>query len=239
MRGWAARAPALFAALPRDAAPSLTPGIEIAPRFSAFPLFGAIAPWNFPALLSHIDAVPALAAGCAVLIKPSEVTPRFVAPLRAALATVAELPLDYVLGGPATGQALVGAVDYVCFTGSTDTGRKVAEASGPRPDSGQSGTGGKDPMIVTATADPVNAAHTALRASIVATGQACQSVERIYVARAIAEQFLAELVAAAEAVELTADNTCARAIWGRSSFRLRQTRSQHRSKMRWPRVLRC
>ena len=207
LRRWAARAPELFAALPRIAEPSATPGIEIEPRFSAYPLFGAIAPWNFPVILSHIDAIPALAAGCAALVKPSEVTPRFVEPMRAVLAKVPELPLAYVLGGPETGQALVDAVDYVCFTGSTATGRKVAEAAARNLIPANLELGGKDPLIVTASADPVAAARIALRASVVATGQACQSIERVYVAREIAEPFLAELVRAAEAAELAVPGT--------------------------------
>ena len=203
LRGWAARAPGLMEKLERDPRPSATPGIEIATSWSAYPLFGAIAPWNFPLLLAHIDAVPALAAGCAALVKPSEVTPRFVEPLRAIVAELPELPLAYVMGGPQAGQALVEAVDYICFTGSTATGRKVAEAAARALIPANLELGGKDPLIVTANADPAWAARVALRAGILATGQACQSIERIYVARAIAEPFLAELVQGAEAVELT------------------------------------
>lgn len=203
IRGWAARGPGLFDMLDAGPRPSVVPGIEISSRWSAYPLFGAIAPWNFPVILSHIDAVPALMAGSAALVKPSEVTPRFVAPMRAALAEVPDLPLAHVMGGPVTGQALIGAVDYVCFTGSTATGRKVAEAAAHALIPANLELGGKDPMIVTASADPIAAAQVALRASIVATGQACQSIERLYVAREIAGPFLAELVRAAEAVELT------------------------------------
>ena len=202
-RGWSARATELFATLPHGATPSATPGITIEPRWSAYPLFGAIAPWNFPLLLSHIDAIPALAAGCAALVKPSEVTPRFVAPIRAALVEVPELPLAYVLGGAATGEALVANADYICFTGSTATGRKVAVAAAERLIPVNLELGGKDPLIVAASADPVRAARIALRASVVATGQACQSIERVYVANAIAEPFLTELVRAANAVEPT------------------------------------
>ncbi|RJY10035.1 aldehyde dehydrogenase family protein [Aurantiacibacter aquimixticola] len=202
-RRWAARGPELFATLPREATQSLTPGVEIEPRWSAYPLFGAIAPWNFPVILSHIDAVPALMAGCAALIKPSEVTPRFVEPMRVALAEVPELPLAYVMGGAEVGQALIGAVDYVCFTGSTETGRKVAEAAAGALIPANLELGGKDPMIVTASADPEWAARAALRSSVVASGQACQSIERIYVAREIAERFLDALVAEAESVALT------------------------------------
>ncbi len=202
-RKWAQRGPELFAQLPSDPTPSATPGISIVPRFSAYPLFGAIAPWNFPLLLAHVDAIPALMAGCAALVKPSEVTPRFVEPLRAALSEVPELPLAYVLGGPDTGQALVETVDYVCFTGSTATGRKVAEAAARALIPANLELGGKDPLIVTASADPHWAAKIALRASVVATGQACQSIEQVFVARAIAEPFLAALVTEAEQVALT------------------------------------
>lgn len=203
IRRWAKRGPELFAGLERGPRPSLTPGIELVTNYSAVPLFGAIAPWNFPVVLSHIDAVPALMAGSAALVKPSEVTPRFVEPMRAVLARVPDLPLAYVMGGADVGQALIEEVDYVCFTGSTATGRKVAEAAARRLIPANLELGGKDPMIVTAGADPEWAARVALRASIVATGQACQSIERIYVARAIAEPFLAALVAGAQGVRLT------------------------------------
>ncbi|MEM7779420.1 MAG: aldehyde dehydrogenase family protein [Pseudomonadota bacterium] len=203
IRRWAARGPELFAEFDRGPKPSATPGIEIVTEYSAFPLFGAIAPWNFPVILSHIDAVPALMAGCAALVKPSEVTPRFVEPMRAVLAQVPELPLAYVMGGPEVGQALIEEVDYVCFTGSTATGRKVAEAAARQLIPANLELGGKDPMIITDSADPAWAAGVALRSSIVATGQACQSIERIYVAKAIAEPFMAALVAGAAEVGIT------------------------------------
>jgi succinate-semialdehyde dehydrogenase / glutarate-semialdehyde dehydrogenase len=204
IRRWAARGQELIAALDGDERPSATPGIMLKGRHIPYPLFGAIAPWNFPVVLSHIDAIPALMAGCAALVKPSEITPRFIAPMRAALTEVPELEavFAYVEGGAETGQALIEAVDYVCFTGSTATGRNVAEAAARALIPANLELGGKDPMIVLASADPVHAAQVALRASVVATGQACQSIERIYVAREIAEPFLAELVRAASAVRL-------------------------------------
>lgn len=203
IRRWAGGGPDLIAGLERGPKPSATPGIEIATDYSAFPLFGAIAPWNFPLLLSHVDAVPALMAGCAALVKPSEVTPRFVEPMRAVLAELPELPLAYVMGGADAGQGLIEEVDYVCFTGSTATGRSVAEAAARRLIPANLELGGKDPVIVTQNADPEWAARIVLRSSVISTGQACQSIERIYVARAIAKPFLAALEAAARAVELT------------------------------------
>ncbi|MEL7190260.1 MAG: aldehyde dehydrogenase family protein [Pseudomonadota bacterium] len=203
IRNWAVRGPELFAALDRGPKASTTPGVQIVTEYSAFPLFGAICPWNFPVILSHIDAVPALMAGSAALVKPSEVTPRFVEPMNEVLSQIPELPLAYVLGGPDVGEALIEEVDYVCFTGSTATGRKVAQAAARELIPANLELGGKDPMIITASADPQWAADIALRASIVATGQACQSIERVFVAREIAEPFLSALVAGAKGVELT------------------------------------
>jgi len=204
IRRWADLAPRLIAEHSRDNQPSAHPTVRNSTRLVPYPLFGAIAPWNFPIVLSTIDAIPALAAGCAALVKPSEVTPRFIAPLMETVAKVPELAavLTFIEGDAATGQALVDAVDYVCFTGSVATGRKVAEAAARTFIPANLELGGKDPMIVLASADPVQAANLALRASIVATGQACQSIERIYVARTIYQPFLDALVEAAQKVRL-------------------------------------
>ncbi len=198
---WSRLAPELLA---EPLQSSSVPGISYRTRLVPIPLVGAISPWNFPLTLSLIDAVPALSAGCAVLVKPSEVTPRFVAPLSEALAEVPALDavLGFVQGDGATGAALIDNVDAVCFTGSVATGRKVGVAAAERFIPAFLELGGKDPMVVLASAEPERAAATALRASVTATGQACQSVERVYVAREIFEPFLAELVAAARQVEL-------------------------------------
>ena len=184
----------------QTAHPTITTDLRLVP----YPLMGVISPWNFPLILALIDAIPALMAGCAVLIKPSEVTPRFIRPLMAAVDEIAELHdvLQVVEGDGATGAALVPLVDYVAFTGSVPTGRKVGEAAARAFIPASLELGGKDPMIVLASADPAKAAATALRASVVNTGQACQSIERIYVAREIAEPFLAELAEQASAVQL-------------------------------------
>jgi acyl-CoA reductase-like NAD-dependent aldehyde dehydrogenase len=143
-----------------------------------------------------------------VLVKPSEVTPRFIGPLVDAIAAVPALAdvLTVIEGDGATGAALVGAVDFIAFTGSVATGRMVAAAAAAAFIPASLELGGKDPMLVLASADPAWAAGIALRASIVNTGQACQSIERIYVDRAIAAPFIAALVAAAAAVQLNADD---------------------------------
>lgn len=198
---WARLAPDILAEPLRDSA---TPGIRYRTQLVPIPLIGAISPWNFPLTLSMIDAIPALIAGCAVLVKPSEVTPRFVEPLRESLAEVPALAavLDFVQGDGSTGAALIDEVDAICFTGSVATGRKVAVAAARRFIPAFLELGGKDPMLVLASADVERAAATALRASVTATGQACQSIERVYVAREIYEDFVAALVAAAERVEI-------------------------------------
>lgn len=203
---WAALAPDLLARAAGEPRSSATPGIRISTRLAPYPLVGVISPWNFPLTLALIDAAPALAAACAVVVKPSEVTPRFVRPLMEAVAAVPGLPLAVIEGDGASGAALVEAVDYVAFTGSVATGRKVAAAAAAAFVPASLELGGKDPMIILASAEPVWAASVALRASVVNTGQACQSIERVYVARAIAEPFLAALVEQARGVRLNADD---------------------------------
>jgi len=196
LRRWAATGPAMIAALDLKDVPSATPGVTISNRHVPYQLLGVIAPWNFPMLLALIDAIPALLAGCAALIKPSEITPRFIPVLRETVAAVPELAkvLAIVEGDAETGKAIVGNVDYVCFTGSVATGRKVAEAAAAAFIPANLELGGKDPMIVLPSADPVNAASIALRSSVAANGQACQSIERLYVHRSLADAFLSSLV---------------------------------------------
>ncbi len=201
---WVREAAGLIDGVERTRIATAVPGISAGTRLHPYPLVGVISPWNFPLTLALIDALPALAAGCAVIVKPSEVTPRFIKPLMAAIDCVPALASVFAVieGDGETGAALIDVVDFVAFTGSVPTGRKVAAAAAARMIPASLELGGKDPMLVLASADPVHAAAVALRASVVATGQACQSIERVYVDRAIAEPFLAELVRLAEAVTL-------------------------------------
>lgn len=201
---WVREAPGLIGGVERSRIATAVPGITAGTRLRPYPLVGVISPWNFPLTLALIDALPALAAGCAVIVKPSEVTPRFVAPLMAAIASVPVLASVFAVieGDGDTGAAMVDTVDFLAFTGSVATGRKVAAAAAAAFIPASLELGGKDPMLVLASADPVAAAGVALRAAVVATGQACQSIERVYVDRRIAEPFLAELVRQAEAVTL-------------------------------------
>jgi acyl-CoA reductase-like NAD-dependent aldehyde dehydrogenase len=177
--------------------------ISFRSQYVPYSLVGVISPWNFPLSLCFIDAVPALLAGCAVLIKPSEVTPRFVAPVRETIDAVPQLAavLALIPGARATGEALVPLVDAVCFTGSVATGRMVGENAARNFIPAFLELGGNDPIIVTASADLDKAADVVLRASCLGTGQACQSLERVYVDRRVFDEFIARLVAKARRVE--------------------------------------
>ncbi|WP_353928907.1 aldehyde dehydrogenase family protein [Okeanomitos corallinicola TIOX110] len=178
----------------------------IALRQTAVPytLVGVISPWNFPLLLSTIDTIPALLAGCAVIVKPSEITPRFVAPLMTATNTVPLLRdvLNFVEGAGQTGAALIEDVDLICFTGSVETGRFVGEAAARNFIPSFLELGGKDPAIVLESADLDLATSAILWGSVVNTGQSCLSIERIYVAEAIFEEFYHQLVTKAHRLQL-------------------------------------
>ncbi len=178
---WCAIAPAL---LETEEWPSRAmPDVGLRQQLSPFPLLGVISPWNFPMLLSFIDAVPALLAGCAAIIKPSEVTPRFAGPVSESIREVPALNsvLEFASGDGRSGAALIEHVDVVAFTGSVATGQKVAAAAARHFIPAFLELGGKDPAVVLPDSDLDRAATAILRASVAATGQACQSIERIYV----------------------------------------------------------
>jgi len=179
------------------------PNISYRSQYVPYSLVGVISPWNFPVSLCFIDAVPALLAGCAVFVKPSEVTPRFVEPAMRSIAAVPELAAVFCIqpGARATGEALIAASDLVCFTGSVATGRLVAENAARNFIPAFLELGGNDPLIVTASADLELATDVALRATCLATGQACQSLERVYVDRRIFPAFVERLVQKAKQVE--------------------------------------
>jgi succinate-semialdehyde dehydrogenase / glutarate-semialdehyde dehydrogenase len=201
LRGWVAASPGL---LPSGWTPGRhSPHIKHAPQFVPYALVGVISPWNFPFTLSMIDTIPALLAGAAVIVKPSEVTPRFAEAVQAAIldAGLAD-QLAFVLGAGDVGAGVIDHADAVCFTGSVPTGRKVAAQAASRLIPAFLELGGKDPLLVLASADIEKASDAALRGSVLSTGQACQSIERIYVDRTIHDAFLARLVEKANATRL-------------------------------------
>ncbi|MBF2009228.1 MAG: aldehyde dehydrogenase family protein [Chlorogloeopsis fritschii C42_A2020_084] len=180
------------------------PFIDLQQTAVPYPLVGVISPWNFPLLLSTIDTIPALLAGCAVIVKPSEITPRFMTPLLSAINAVPQLRdvLTFVEGGGETGAAIVENVDLVCFTGSVATGRKVGEKAAKLFIPAFLELGGKDPAIVLESADLELATSAILWGSVVNTGQSCLSIERIYVAETIFEEFVELLTLKAQRLQL-------------------------------------
>ena len=200
--GWCAAAPEYLR--DQDERPSATAGVSIRTQRVPYGLVGVISPWNFPFLLSMIDSIPALIAGCSVIVKPSEVTPRFIRPLIESLAAFPELSavFRWVEGDGVTGAAMIEQVDAIAFTGSVATGRIVAEGCAQNFIPAFLELGGKDPAIVLPNADLDKAARIVLRSSVQATGQACQSLERIYVHEDRYADFVDRLVALAERVEL-------------------------------------
>ena len=203
---WCRLAPDLLADAPAKTA--AIPFIQIQPQSVPYPLVGVISPWNFPLLLSTIDTIPALLAGCAAVVKPSEITPRFMKPLMDAIADVPALQsiLTYLPGAKNTGAAIVDAVDLVCFTGSVATGKRVAQAAAKKMIPAFLELGGKDPAIVLASADLDLATTSLLWGSVVNAGQSCLSIERIYVAERIYQPFVETLVQKAKQLELAYPN---------------------------------
>ncbi|MEU8568046.1 succinic semialdehyde dehydrogenase [Streptomyces pathocidini] len=167
---------------------------------------GLIAPWNYPLSLSVGDALPAFAAGNAVVMKPDTET-ALTALWARDLLVEAGLPAEawqVVLGeGPVVGPAVVEHADYVAFTGSTRTGRDVAQRAAARLVGCSLELGGKNAMLVLADADLDKAAQGALRACFSSAGQLCESIERLYVHTSVAEAFLARFVARTKAMRLS------------------------------------
>jgi acyl-CoA reductase-like NAD-dependent aldehyde dehydrogenase len=206
VRAWAADARRVLAEATSAASgtSSIMPSISFRTQLVPYPLVGVISPWNGPLLLSLLDPVPALFAGSAVIVKPSEVAPRFVEPLMETIAAVPELAevFTFVTGDGQTGQELIGEVDALCFTGSVRTGRAVAQACAARLIPAYLELGGKDPAIVTASADLEQAATAVLRGAVFGTGQVCFAIERIYVHEDVHDEFVNLLVRKAARVRL-------------------------------------
>lgn len=161
-------------------------------------LVGVIGPWNYPFTMAVSDALPAVVAGNAILLKPDSQTP--LVPVAAVeLLEACGLPADLwqVVNGPGAevGPQLINEVDYVCFTGSTATGRSVAAACAERLIGCSLELGGKNPMLILDDANVEQAAAGAVRASFGNAGQLCVSTERIYVDQAVVDRFTRAFVA--------------------------------------------
>ncbi|MGF6768297.1 succinate-semialdehyde dehydrogenase/glutarate-semialdehyde dehydrogenase [Paraburkholderia sp. GAS199] len=179
------------------------PDIVFKVTYAAYPVVGVISPWNFPLVLSFIDAIPALVAGAAVIIKPSEITPRFIEPLRRTIAAVPELAhiITLVTGGAETGAAIVAQTDAVVFTGSVPTGQKIASAAAQAFIPAFLELGGKDAAVVLAGSDVERAATSILRSALYNSGQVCYAIERVYAHDSLYDALVAELCKQAAALK--------------------------------------
>ena len=166
-------------------------------RYRPKGVVGVITPWNYALSLAAMDVVPALAAGCGVVQKADDQGVLSILALRRAYidAGVPEALWAVVAGTPdEVGEPLTDEVDFICFTGSTATGRGIGEKAGRRLIGASLELGGKNALIVLDDVRPEKAAADAAYACFSAMGQLCVSIERIYVQRAVADRFTAALV---------------------------------------------
>ena len=166
---------------------------------------GVISPWNYPLTLGISDALPALAAGNAVLAKPDSQTP-YTALWTAELLETAGLPpglLQVVTGsGSELGTPVIENSDFLMFTGSTQTGRIVAGQAASRLIDYSMELGGKNALLILADADLRRAVPGAVRAAFSSTGQLCISAERMYVDTAVWDEFVPRFVKATTSLRL-------------------------------------
>ena len=190
---WARKAPKYLADEHVSSSQILVKGKKLRLRYRPLGLVGVIGPWNYPLTNSFGDCIPALAAGNSVILKPASLTP-LTSLLMAEGMRESGLPENVFQvatgSGGATGSALIELVDMIMFTGSTEVGRKIAEAAARRLIPCSLELGGKDPMIVLADADVERAANFATYYSMQNAGQTCISIERAYVEAPVYDDFV-------------------------------------------------
>ena len=192
---WAKEGPTYLADQKVKSSQVLVKGKKLVLRYRPLGLIGVIGPWNYPLTNSFRDCIPAMMAGNSVILKPSEITPLTSLLMAEALSEcgLPENVLQIATGRGETGAALVEQVDMIMFTGSTRTGRKVAEAAARRLIPASLELGGKDPMIVLSDADLERAANFATYYSMQNAGQTCISIERVYVEEPVYDEFVAKV----------------------------------------------
>jgi acyl-CoA reductase-like NAD-dependent aldehyde dehydrogenase len=199
---WAKNAPRYLADERVRTASPFVRGRRLVVRYEPLGLIGVIGPWNYPLTNSFGDCIPALAAGNAVILKPSELTP-MTSLLMAEMLRECGLPegvYQVATGRGETAQALIDEADMIMFTGSTATGRKVMERAARTLTPVSLELGGKDPMIVLADADLERAANAAVYYGMQNSGQTCISVERVYVEEPVYDAFVAKVTEKARAL---------------------------------------
>jgi acyl-CoA reductase-like NAD-dependent aldehyde dehydrogenase len=165
-------------------------------------VIGIISPWNFPLTMTLGEAIPALMAGNAVIIKPSELTPlsAIFGAESAAKSGFPEHLLQVVIGYGATAEALIDHADMIAFTGSAETGKRVMRRAADRLVPVSLELGGKDPLIVLKDADLERAAGACVWGALMNSGQICTSIERVYVEAPVYQQFVAKVVEKVRAI---------------------------------------
>jgi acyl-CoA reductase-like NAD-dependent aldehyde dehydrogenase len=176
-------------------------------QYRPFPVVGIISPWNFPLILSLGDAIPALQAGAAVVVKPSEVTPLGLTEIVEAWKNEIGGPdvFDCVHGVAETATALIDSCDFIQFTGSDRTGRKVMARAAESLTPVSLELGGNDAMIVLRDANLKRAANAAAWGGFANSGQVCISAERVYVEEHVYDEFVARLTEEVEGLRQGAD----------------------------------
>ncbi|MFD2122089.1 gamma-aminobutyraldehyde dehydrogenase [Streptomyces cirratus] len=176
-------------------------------RREAIGVVGSIAPWNYPLQMAAWKILPAIAAGNTIVLKPAELTP-LTSLMFAQAAKEAGLPdgvINIVTGaGRDAGEHLVGHPDVVMtsFTGSTAVGKRVAEIATATVKRLHLELGGKAPFLVFDDADLEAAAHGAVAASLINTGQDCTAATRAYVQRPLHDAFVARVAELMDTVRL-------------------------------------
>ncbi len=175
---------------------------KVISSYSPRGVIGIISPWNFPLAMTLGEAIPALMAGNAVVIKPSELTP-LSAIFGAELVVKAGFPenlLQIVVGRGETGEALIDHADMIAFTGSVETGKRVMKRAAERLIPVSLELGGKDPMIVLKDADLNRAASACVWGALMNSGQICTSIERVYVEAPVYQPFVDKVVEKVRAI---------------------------------------
>jgi acyl-CoA reductase-like NAD-dependent aldehyde dehydrogenase len=179
--------------------PSVRPGIDVELTREPLGVVGIIAPWNFPAAIPAWKCAPALAYGNCVVFKPADLVPGMAHALAQIIvdAGIPEGVFNFVMGrGSVVGETIVNdrRVDAITFTGSVETGRKVAASAIARMAKFQLEMGGKNPMVVLDDADLKTAVECAVNGAFFSTGQRCTASSRLIVTKGIHDKFVQAMI---------------------------------------------
>ena len=189
--------------------PSVRPGIDVEITREPVGVVGIIAPWNFPSAIPSWKVAPALAYGNCVVFKPADLVPGSSWAI-ADIISRAGVPagaFNLVMGrGSIVGEAIVNdpRVDAISFTGSVETGRKIAAKAVAQMKKLQLEMGGKNPLVVLDDADLKTAVESAVNGAFFSTGQRCTASSRLIVTKGIHDKFVAAMIERMKAI--TVDN---------------------------------